>query len=125
MKKVFLISMILFFGLKNSISQSIILDSAFGNNGIVNEGSNEIYYRGMAIQTDSKAVVVAAVYGNGLYNSRVARFNVNGTFDSTFSDDGKQMIAFGSEDADVRDVALQGDGKIVILGNSGGSFVIA
>jgi sugar lactone lactonase YvrE len=56
----------------------------------------------------------------------LARYNFDGTLDTTFSGDGKQTtdFAFGDEtDADrAYSVAIQSDGKIVVVGRSGSDF---
>ena len=61
----------------------------------------------------------------------VARYNANGTLDSTFSGDGKQTTDFGGYES-ANGVAVQGDGKIVVVGVSannsttnGAAFVLA
>ena len=50
----------------------------------------------------------------------LARYNPNGSLDTSFSGDGKQTTDFGGS-AGARDVALQGDGKIVAVGGAGGA----
>ena len=54
----------------------------------------------------------------------LARYNANGTLDTSLSGDGKQTTDFGGADG-ARGVALQGDGKIVAVGHSGGDFALA
>jgi uncharacterized delta-60 repeat protein len=76
----------------------------------------------VAIQANGKIVAV----GRGRTSDfAVARYNLNGTLDTSFSGDGKQTTDFaGTDDAD--GVALQGDGKIVVAGADGGSsFALA
>jgi uncharacterized delta-60 repeat protein len=72
----------------------------------------------VAIQQDGK-IVAGGVSGNGF---AVARYNLDGSLDSTFSGDGKQTTDFGGNDNQegARGVALQSDGKIIALGGSGG-----
>ena len=48
-------------------------------------------------------------------NFALARYNPNGSLDTTFSGDGKQTTDFGGVDG-ANAVALQGDGKIVAAG---------
>ncbi len=71
-------------------------------------------------QGDGKIVAVGAADGNFL----VARYNLDGSLDPSFSGDGRVQTNFtGSEDA--RDVALQGN-KIVVVGSDGsGDFALA
>ena len=49
-------------------------------------------------------------------NSSVARYNSNGTLDTTFDSDGKVLIDFGSFDQSAYSVLIQPDGKIVTVG---------
>ena len=51
----------------------------------------------------------------------LARYNPNGSLDTSFSGDGKQTTDFGfGADDGATAVALQGDGKIVAVGRAGG-----
>lgn len=47
----------------------------------------------------------------------VARYNSDGTLDTSFEGDGMALVDFGDE-ASARAVALQPDGKIVLAGGS-------
>ena len=46
----------------------------------------------------------------------LARYNTDGSLDTSFSGDGKQTTDFGGDDDQATGVALQGDGKIVVVG---------
>ncbi|HKG36465.1 MAG TPA: hypothetical protein VKA89_08520 [Solirubrobacterales bacterium] len=74
-------------------------------------------------------VVVLGTDGRGpagAYHFAVARLRPNGAFDRSFSDDGRTVGRFrrGGRTADPRDVAIQPDGKIVVVGKAG-TFAIA
>jgi uncharacterized delta-60 repeat protein len=72
--------------------------------------------RAVIIQPDGKIVVAGATFVSGHYNFAVARYNANGSLDTTFSGNGKNNFNF-SGDSDVGyAAALQADGKIVIAG---------
>ena len=96
------------------------LDATFSGDGLASTavGSADDQARSIAIQADGKYVVAGwADMGNGNQDFAVLRFNPNGSLDSTFSADGKQTTAFmGSDQAS--GVALQADGKIVVVGTS-------
>ena len=64
----------------------------------------------LAIQADGKIVVA----GGARY--RVARYNSDGTLDATFGGDGKVRIDFTSGSGYATGVAIQADGKIVVVG---------
>ena len=73
----------------------------------------------VALQPDGKIVVVGGTGGEGSFKDfALARYNPDGSLDTSFSGDGKTAITFGCGGA--RDVALQGDGKIVTVGGTCG-----
>jgi uncharacterized delta-60 repeat protein len=80
--------------------------------------------RAVAIQASGKIVAVGT--GRGSSSSppafALARYNTNGSLDTSFSGDGKQTTGFGST---ANGVALQGDGKIVAAGHAGSDFGLA
>jgi uncharacterized delta-60 repeat protein len=73
---------------------------------------------GVALQGDGKIVAVGATGGGGGGDFALARYNPNGTLDTSFSGDGKQTTDFGDLDG-ATGVALQGNGKIVVVGVTG------
>jgi uncharacterized delta-60 repeat protein len=93
-------------------------DTSFGTGGFSapNLGSSIEYGNALVLQSDGKAVVA------GLENSShaVARFNTNGTLDTSFGTGGFRTIDVSSNDfyAPATAVGLQSTGKIVIAGNS-------
>ncbi|WP_018616587.1 Ig-like domain-containing protein [Segetibacter koreensis] len=80
----------------------------------------------VSIQSDGK-IVAAGICNQSTLNSgsALARYNTDGTIDSTFSGDGKQITNFGSGYVEVRSMAVQSDGKIVVAGSSGIDFALA
>ena len=101
------------------------LDKSFGSNGkIVTDLSNGTDIPGgVALQADGKIVVSGSTNGfAGGDNFFVARYNANGSTDTTFgAGKGYVITDFGGSDAS-SDMAIQGD-KIVLVGRaSGGSL---
>ena len=103
------------------------LDTSFGGTGKVKTSfSNNLDGAyGVAIQSDQKIVVAGYAYNEVSQNDdfAVARFNTNGSLDTTFGGTGKVMTAIGTVTAtsgsgtDVaHSVAIQKDGKIVVSG---------
>jgi uncharacterized delta-60 repeat protein len=92
------------------------LDASFGGgDGVATADldGNE-FAAAAALQPDGKIVVVG--YG-GSVGFLVARFNADGTLDTSFGGgDGWLTDAFGSAHDEATDVALQPDGKIVVVG---------
>lgn len=98
------------------------LDTGFGTGGKVATAFSAYYDSafGIALQSDGK--IVAAGYGadnnnlNTSYNFALARYNTNGTLDTTFSGDGKQMTDFNINTDIGQALAIQADGKILVAG---------
>ena len=70
---------------------------------------------GVAIQANGKIVVVGYGGSGGANDFALARYNPNGSLDTTFSGDGKQTTDFGGTDQ-ASGVAIQANGKIVVVG---------
>jgi uncharacterized delta-60 repeat protein len=100
------------------------LDSSFGNGGKV--ATNFYLYDtayGVALQPDGKIVVVGstvAVSGSSQIDFAVARYNSNGTLDSTFGNGGKVTVDFVTAEDVAKAVVIQPDNKIVVGGMVGG-----
>lgn len=101
------------------------VDTTFGAGGTViidfgdlSDGSNE-RARGVAIQPDGKIVVVGGfTAGDFSVNAfAVVRLNPDGSLDATFDNDGIQIIVVGNSSS-ARNVALQNDGGIVVVGEA-------
>ncbi len=80
----------------------------------------------MALQSDGKIVAVGTT-GAGDNDFALARYNPNGSLDTSFSGDGKQTTDFGGADRSANGVAIQGDGKIVAVASApaGADFALA
>jgi uncharacterized delta-60 repeat protein len=98
------------------------LDPSFGNGGKVTtnfQNTNNGAYA-VTIQPDGK-IVVAGQSGIGSPSVfAVARYNADGTPDTTFDGNGRVTINFGGTDDGALGVALQPDGKIVLAGKAVG-----
>src|SRR5438552_14593820 len=97
------------------------IDTTFGVAGKVRTDFGHADFdqaRSAVLQPDGKIVAAGtAIFNNGLSEPfAVARYNSNGTLDTTFSSDGKMFIDFGSFDQTAYKVLLQPDGKIVTVG---------
>lgn len=106
----------------NIYSQAGSLDTSFGTGGKVvtsfNSGADKAY--GVALQSDGKIVVAgysySSIYGNDF---ACARYNTNGSLDTTFGINGMKTydLQVGSDDK-AYSVDIQLDGKIVLAGYS-------
>ncbi|MGZ8631634.1 MAG: hypothetical protein ACXWZF_11820 [Actinomycetota bacterium] len=94
------------------------LDRDFGNRGVritnVAQGADIGY--GLAQQPDEKLVVAAQVANGGNGDWGVLRYGANGRLDDTFSGDGIRILSFGPEFELARSVAVQPNGRIVVVG---------
>jgi len=87
------------------------LDPSFATAG--KESITGAPFTGVALQSDGRIVAV----GTSNTDFYVARFNPNGTPDTTFDGDGVKTIDFGGTDH-ANAVAIEPDGKIVIVGST-------
>jgi uncharacterized delta-60 repeat protein len=95
------------------------LDSAFGNGGRAVLGFNSFRdeARAMSVQPDGKIVLAGmATLTSNNSDFAVVRFNPNGTPDTTFGVGGKNSTPVGSAEDFANAIALQPDGKIVLVG---------
>jgi uncharacterized delta-60 repeat protein len=94
------------------------LDATFGVGGMVITqlgGPAQVF--GVAIQSDGKIVAAGFAHVNADFDFALARYNSNGTLDTTFGTGGKKKTAFGVPSvAQGNSVTIQRDGKIVVTG---------
>jgi uncharacterized delta-60 repeat protein len=92
------------------------LDTTFGIGGkvITDIGSSDTAYS-VAIQADGKVVVVGESYASNS-NFAVARYNPDGSLDSSFGNGGKAFADFTNQSDRAYTVTIQSDGKILIAG---------
>lgn len=98
------------------------LDSGFGNSGYVTTplGSSDAAL-GIAIQPDNYAVTV----GWSQTNFAAVRYDDSGNLDDNFSGDGKVLTDVGAQFSVLANrVAIQSDGKIVVVGTLEGDIVL-
>ena len=103
------------------------LDTMFGTGGKVKTTFASFDFVGaLALQSDGKIVAAGMTVINFMPNFAVARYNGNGTLDSTFGIGGRVITGFGGS-AQVFAADVQADGKIVVAGyaNINGNFNFA
>ena len=95
------------------------LDSTFSGDGklLTNFTAGSDFATAVALQADGKIVVAGGAGGLG-GRVALARYNANGSLDSTFSGDGKHVTDFTSRFDYATSVELQADGKIVVAGTA-------
>ena len=102
------------------------VDTGFDDDGVAYVGFGfGTFARAAALQPDGKLVVAGAADGD----VAVTRLHANGSLDNGFDPggpdgDGKKIIDFLGEE-EGRDVVVQPDGKIVIVGSAGANAALA
>jgi uncharacterized delta-60 repeat protein len=107
------------------------LDSSFNGNGkvvtLIAPGYSSA--NSLVLQPDGKLVAAGVAPGGSNYDFALARYNSDGSLDTSFNASGKVTTAIGSSTDDIVDLALQPDGRLVAAGfSSNGSdndFAIA
>jgi uncharacterized delta-60 repeat protein len=96
------------------------LDTSFGGDGtiVTNFTPGYDYVEDVAVQIDGKFVVAGGADGAG-GRFALARYNADGSLDTTFSGDGKVTTNLNTGFDDATGVAVQADGKIVAAGWTG------
>jgi len=111
-----------------SIAQSG-LDTAFNNGGKVTTsfGTSASWINDSVLQPDGK-IVAAGGYGNrntasGILNKiALARYNADGTLDTSFGDNGKVLTnAVTNRSSEAMSIALRPDGKMVVVASVSGN----
>jgi uncharacterized delta-60 repeat protein len=99
-------------------------DKTFGSNGYVSTVTypgHFSYVTSMAIQTDGKIVIAGydTPTDGSTSDFAIARYNTNGTPDTSFDIDGIARVGFvGYSNDYAKAVKIQSDGKIVVAGHS-------
>ena len=98
------------------------LDPAFGSQGKVTTTFNAFdIATAVALQRDGKIVVAGTAFNpdpTGPSDFAVARYNANGSLDATFGVGGKVTTDFTNASAEAKAIAIQADGKIVVVGQA-------
>ena len=97
------------------------LDTTFGIGGFVQTNLGGVDESdAVVVDSDGRIVVAGISYPPGLSGSTdfvIARYNSNGSLDTTFDGDGKVSADFGGEES-FGGLTLQSDHKVVVVGSS-------
>ena len=101
-------------------------DAGFGQGGktTVDFGGVDVG-QALTLQPDGKIVVAGYSQVNNNTNFALARLNSNASPDASFGQAGRAVVDFGGASEEGEDVALQADGKIVVVGTSRDNLVLA
>jgi uncharacterized delta-60 repeat protein len=104
------------------------LDTSFDGDGIARtDFGNTDSAAAVAIQSDGKIVLVGQTFSSDgtAYNFAVARFNTDGSLDTSFGVGGRVITDFNSESNYAYSVAIDGNGKIVVAGGTFSGVALA
>ncbi len=97
------------------------LDTTFGNGGFSTLGVGSApfnnYGYGIGIQSDGKIILAGIVSNAGTADFGMARFNSNGSVDSTFGNNGQVVTAIGTSTDNCYSMKIQSDDKILLAGD--------
>jgi uncharacterized delta-60 repeat protein len=98
------------------------LDPSFGVGGTVisiSSSNGDDMGSGNAVQSDDRTVVVGSSDdGSGKWRFVVARFNIDASFPDPAIDSGKAITSFTAGDDVGSGIAVQSDGRIVVVGTA-------
>ena len=99
-------------------------DSAFGSGGrtTTDFGVGDDFGAGLAVQPDGRIVVVGRSTSTTIYDLAVARYQSDGSLDTSFGSGGTLTTDLNGSGDSGQDVALQPDGKLVIAGYAARGF---
>jgi uncharacterized delta-60 repeat protein len=107
-------------------AQAGLLDPTFAGSGQTLTGfqTQDDRAYAVAVQPDGKIIAVGNSYLENYSKFALARYNTDGSLDSTFGSGGKMFYDVGYSDTTANAVALQPDGKIVVAGTAkiGGDY---
>jgi uncharacterized delta-60 repeat protein len=100
------------------------LDTSFGIDGMVRtdfNGASNDALNSIIVQTDGRIVAAGYTYSSSSQNEdfAIARYNSNGSLDTSFNSSGKLSIDFNvSEREEATKVAFQQDGSLILAGQT-------
>ncbi len=97
-----------------------IRDVSFGIDGYVHLdlGDTDEKISSLAMQDDGKIYAAGRTFTGANSDWFVARFNINGTLDTIFGNNGIQLIDITETGYNLEKILVQADGKIVCCGNT-------
>ena len=94
------------------------LDASFGTGGVVTTaiGAGDDSAQSVTVQTDGKVVVAGNSHNGSDFDFALARYNSDGSLDTSFGTGGKVTTDIGSTLESGQSVTVQPDGKVVVGG---------
>jgi uncharacterized delta-60 repeat protein len=106
------------------------LDTSFDSDGLVVTSfpGGSAFAEDLLLQPDGKLVAAGTRRDNTTFQAvfALARYNTDGSLDTSFDSDGRATIDIaGTTAEEARGVAVQADGRIVVVGNGNSVFAVA
>lgn len=99
------------------VSYAVSLDSTFGINGkVITSFSQDSFVSNLTLK-DNKIIVVGKVSNGQNFDWGLAQYNIDGSLDTSFGNNGKILKNLGVNDA-IETVIIQPDGRILVGGYS-------
>jgi uncharacterized delta-60 repeat protein len=97
-----------------------MLDATFGSTGVVTTpiGSGSAFANSIAIQSDGKILMAGHADNGSDWDFTVVRYTISGTLDTAFGNTGVVTTPVGFSEDFADGLAIQPDGKIVVVGGS-------
>ncbi|MFC1762729.1 FG-GAP-like repeat-containing protein, partial [Planctomycetota bacterium] len=93
------------------------LDTSFDTDGkLITNLSSDDAGRSVVLQSDGKILLAGYQHNGSNYDFALLRYNSDGSLDTDFGSSGAATSTFGSGDDYAYSVAVQDDGKIVVVG---------
>ena len=102
------------------------LDKTFDADGKVETGISgiDVAYS-VAVQPNGKIVAAGTCYGCQNHNFTIVRYQSEGSLDGSFGGDGISLVDFGNSNDESYGMALDLEGRAVVVGDSEGRLAIA
>jgi uncharacterized delta-60 repeat protein len=102
------------------------IDTTFGTNGfsLITPGIDDYIYA-LAVQSDGKIVAGGFVTIGSNYPVVIARYNTNGSLDTSFGTNGSNIITSFSGNNSIEELMIQSDGGIIAGGSVNNAFALA
>ena len=93
------------------------IDTSFGGGGVSTSfGSGNDVIKALALQPDGKILAGGYSFQSGSNDMAFARYQPDGTLDTTFDTDGKRIVSFVSGNDFCTGMTIQPDGRVVCVG---------
>lgn len=101
------------------VNSNGVLDNTFGTGGLTISAANvDFVANDITVDSQDRIIVVGSAFLGGIVNNvfTAARFNADGTADTTFGANGRIAVSFDNGDGGLNAVTIDSEGKILAAG---------